>query len=425
MKTARRVLAALGAVIFAAALVGCGEEETALTPVPHTESEAYRMWEEAKEEGYEGGYLDFLSDFDFPEKEEAYPVQRALASAVQITATFSRLSGRTSVTTASGGAGIVWSADRESGDLYIVTNYHVIYDADSLGRETVAHVSDDIAVSLYGGSSSERLSARFVGGSKDYDVALLLAEGDKTCADGGRTNAEIVAESAAEPASFADSDELLAGERVFAVGNPDGQGLAVTEGIVSVEAESVTLSELGGNGTVTMLEIRTDAAVNHGNSGGGLFDAEGNLVGLVNARSEKTGVEAFGYAIPSNLVAAAVENIFATGTGYVSRATLGITVFTSASVAVKENGVLRIHETVEVDSVEADGAADGILLKGDVILSLSLGGEEREIRRRHMLTEALLDVRLGDTVVLRIRRGDEELEAEIVFDSQDFFAQFD
>ncbi len=424
----RRFLAAIALVLTAALLItGCStgtrqnltadllqREETVVT------SEAYRMYEEAQEAGYTGSYLEFLSDYDFPVKQNAGAVQKALRSVVRITATFTRAyTGGKTAEVASGGAGVIWAVNKSTGDMTVVTNYHVIYDAQSLGNESKRHVSDKISLYLYGAGSSGAIAATFAGGSMDYDVALLKVKGEDRVSGSTLSNKEIVARSAVEQVEVGDSEHLLMGERVFAVGNPNAEGIAATEGIVSMEAEYITMESLDGTGEVSMLEIRTDAAVNHGNSGGGLFDETGAFVGLVNARSEETGVEAFGYAIPSTLVAAVFDNANANG-GIVSRATLGVTVSTADSYNVAEGDALRIRESVQVQEVETRAAASGKLQKNDIIVAVTRNGERTEITRQYMLTIALLKVRPNESIVVIVERGGSEEEVPITFSSSNF-----
>ena len=118
--------------------------------------------------------------------------------------------------------------------------------------------------------------------------------------------------------------------------------------------------------------MRVDTAVNSGNSGGGMFDGKGNLIGIVNAKIVDDGVENIGYAIPSNVAIAIAENIIhychGTDVERVQRALLGITVNATDSKAVYdgETGCVTISETVSVYEVGEGTLAHGVLQKGDV-----------------------------------------------------------
>ena len=157
--------------------------------------------------------------------------------------------------------------------------------------------------------------------------------------------------------------------------------------------------------------MRTDTAVNSGNSGGGLYDNEGNLIGIVSAKIVDDGVENIGYAIPSNVVVSIAENIIdychGTDEERVQRSLLGITVSTSDSKAIynSETGSFTIEETVSVYEVTEGSLADGILQAEDVLVSATLNGEVTEITRQYHIIDMMLDVRVGDVVTLKVLRG--------------------
>ncbi|MBR5313525.1 MAG: trypsin-like peptidase domain-containing protein [Clostridia bacterium] len=166
--------------------------------------------------------------------------------------------------TGGAGSGVIISDDG-----YIITNNHVICD------DSGTNVADNITVRLTNG---EEYKATAVGADADSDIAVLKIE--------------------AQGLTFAvagNSDNLAVGEEVVVVGNPLGElGGTVTNGIVSA-----TEREMDVNG-VTMHLIQSNAAVNPGNSGGGMFNMKGELIGIVNAKSSGTGIEGLGFAIPIN-----------------------------------------------------------------------------------------------------------------------------
>ena len=193
----------------------------------------------------------------------------------------------------------------------------------------------------------------------------------------------------------------------------------------------------GGDEMVDFRVLRTSAAVNHGNSGGAIFDANGYLIGIVNAKNVDEDVENMGYALPINYVVNTVENILANvgidGKGVVKRAMLGVTVQTVKSTSsIDENGRVGIKEVCVVAEVAKMGsAAYGKLREGDVFKSFRLSskdgeiGETLPITRRHQLGDYLLDVRLGDTVELTVERGGEEIKTYVVFDQNNYFYIYD
>ena len=387
-----------------------------------------RLYEEALADGYEGTFVDFLKEIGYTGQDSTAGVNSALTSVVGIECGFTEYtttSGwrptQTTQQVYSAGAGVIYSLDQTEGDAYIVTNYHVVYNSDSVGSEAVAHVSDDISVYLYGYNTY--IDATYVGGAMDYDIAVLKVE-----------DSDVLKESDATAATLADSDSVTVGENVFAIGNPEGEGISVSSGVVSVDAEYIDILAADDSTTLSLLEIRTDAAVNHGNSGGGLFNARGELVGIVNARSEADGVEAFGYAIPSNLAIAVAQNVIDNADAKGAyRASLGVTVQVASSESLYDETTCKtyIEEKVTVQSITAGSAAAEMGLEaGDTFLSAKITSsdgttvQEKAITRMHMVTTMMFNVRLGDTVTFTVSRGGETTDLSYTFSDQADFTLF-
>lgn len=301
----------------------------------------------------------------------------------------------------SAGSGVIYQMDKTAGDAFIITNYHVVYDASS---NTENCISDDISVYLYGSEIEEKaIEATYVGGSLYYDIAVLQID-----------NSDIIKASDACEVDVANSDGIVVGDTAIAIGNAQGYGISTSFGIVSVDSEYITMTAADGSTTVSFRVMRTDTAVNSGNSGGGLYNDEGNLIGIVNAKIVDDGVENIGYAIPSNVAVSIAENIidycYGKSEERVQRALLGITVSTSDSKAVyhSETGSFTIEETVSVYEVTEGSLADGILQAEDVLVSATLNGETTEITRQYHIIDMMLDMRAGDVVTLKILRGEEK-----------------
>lgn len=306
----------------------------------------------------------------------------------------------------SAGSGVIYQMDKTAGDAFIITNYHVVFDASS---NTENGISDDISVYLYGSEIEEKaIEATYVGGSLYYDIAVLQID-----------NSDILKASDACEVDVADSDEIVVGDTAIAIGNAKGYGISTSFGIVSVDSEYITMTAADGSTTVSFRVMRTDTAVNSGNSGGGLYDDEGNLIGIVNAKIVDDGVENIGYAIPSNVAVSIAENIidycYGKSEERVQRALLGITVSTSDSKAVynSETGSFTIEETVCVYEVSSGSLADGILQAEDILVSATVNGNTTEITRQYHIIDMMLDVRAGDVVTLKILRGEEEMTVSI------------
>ena len=314
--------------------------------------------------------------------------------------------GTTTKDYSSAGSGVIYQMDKAAGDAFIITNYHVVYDASS---NTENGISNDISVYLYGAEIEERaMKATYVGGSLYYDIAVLRVE-----------DSEILSASSACAVSVADSDKIAVGESAIAIGNAQGLGISSTSGVVSVDSERITMTAADGKTSVSFRVMRVDTAINSGNSGGGLYDGEGNLIGIVNAKIVYDGVENIGYAIPSNVAVSVAENIidycYGTEIERVQRAVVGITVTATDSKAVfdMETGRMTILETVSVYEIADGSLADGVLQAGDLLVSVSVGDNTTSVTRQYHIIDMMLDVRVGDVVTLNILRADEEKSVSI------------
>ncbi len=272
--------------------------------------------------------------------------------------------------TEGGGSGVIFSEDG-----YIITNNHVVSGANNL------------KVTL--GDGSEYL-ARLIGTDAKSDLALIKIDANGLV-----------------PAEFADSGQIQVGELAVAIGNPLGQlGGTVTDGIVSATARDITIS--GENMTL----IQTSAAVNPGNSGGGLFDSNGRLIGVVNAKLSGSEVEGLAFAIPSNTVINIINEIMANG--YVSgRTELGLYVVEVAGQA--SSSAYGLPEGVYVAYDE-----NSIGLKsGDKIVSL----DGNSIARLNDIDALLNSSSPGDSMGLVVERNGQQMSGELTLAEQSQDAQ--
>ena len=342
-----------------------------------------------------------------------YAIAKTLMSTVSVVANFTvRTSGgiwggSSTSTATSGGAGVIIKLDKERGDAIIVTNYHVVYEVDST---TSNNISSDIGIYLYGsetylsGSEAMKIPATFVGGSMNYDIAVLYVE-----------NSSILRESDAQTVSIADSNDIRVGQTVFTVGNQKGEGISVTRGIISMESQTITMTAVDEVSTVTQRVIRVDAAINAGSSGGGLFNDSGELIGIVNAKNIETNVDNIGYAIPSNIAKAIAESIIDYCTESSNekpvRALIGITVEATASKATynMSTGFVDITEDVAVAAINSGSPASGKLKAGDVVKTMTIGDKTIEVTRTYHIVDFMLTARVGDTVTLKVLRNGSEM----------------
>lgn len=350
------------------------------------------IYSEALNNGFVGSYMDFLHEFLSYEEavDNTAAISKAMTSAVVVYCEFDRIAQRSF---AQAGAGVIYKLNKEAGSAYIITNYHVVY---SLDANTSNKVSDKITVTAYGNYAIN--SVTYVGGSAEYDIAVLKAENPYFATD------------FPQAVTVADSNDVTVGQTAIAIGNPEGGGLSATQGIISVDSEEIVLSGIENASSYTQMRVmRIDAAVNSGNSGGGLFDSAGDLIGIVNAKASDTEIENMAYAIPSSTATAVADNIIKNTV--FKKGTVGITLEIKDSRAyLDENGRIRIAETVAIGSVS--GAARGKLQSGDVILSINLGKEIKVTRTFHVM-DAMLDSAPGDVVKFVVLRNGEEVEVEV------------
>lgn len=261
------------------------------------------------------------------------------------------------------GSGVIISTDG-----YIVTNNHVVEEADEL----MVKLNDN-----------REFKARIIGMDKNTDLALIKIEGEDLPA-----------------ISIGNSDNLKVGEWVLAIGNPFSLTSTVTAGIVSAKART-----LGASAEGIESFIQTDAAINPGNSGGALVNARGELVGINAMIYSQTGSYAgYGFAIPTSIMNKVVDDLKKYGT--VQRALLGISgqdvsIYIDAQKAKGNDVDLGTVTGVYVAEVSADGAAAAADLKaGDVILSI----DGKTIDKFGELQEALVNHRPGDKVTVTYMR---------------------
>lgn len=257
------------------------------------------------------------------------------------------------------GSGVIISQDG-----YILTNNHVINGANS------------VKVRLRDGTEYD---ATIIGSDSDNDIALLK-----------------VSATGLSPATFGDSNSLAVGDYVVAIGNPLGElGGTVTDGIISALARKVTIED------TQMTLLQTNAQVNPGNSGGGLFNANGELVGIVNAKQSATEVEGIAFAIPINNVLDILSDL--KEYGYVTgKVDLGIdfTDITSDETAfyygVNQTGCY----VLSVDS--GSNAEKAGVTRGDLVTKVN----DTDVSSSSDITAALEKAEVGDTVTFTVsRRG--------------------
>lgn len=256
-----------------------------------------------------------------------------------------------------------------SQDGLIVTNHHVIDGAT------------DVSIKLEDGTQYD---AKIIGSDPLTDIALLDIEGDDF-----------------PTVSFGSSDALRVGEEVIAVGSPFGLGGTVTSGIISAKSRNINSGPFDDF-------LQTDAAINRGNSGGPLFNMEGEVVGVNTAIfSPDGGSVGIGFSVPSDLVTDIVTDL--QDDGEIERSWLGVQIKPVSEDVAHVLG-LTIGEGVMIEAVVAGSPAETAgLEQGDVILSFA-GQEVSELRD---LTRSVAREAAGSTSKIQVFRGGEELTLDV------------
>ena len=341
---------------------------------------------------------------------------KALLSAVKVVCTFKVTTTvgwkPTTKEATSNGSGVIYQLDKESGDAYIITNYHVVHYEDS---DTADGISEDIVLYLYGmDAEGYEIPATYVGGSQNYDIAVLKVDGSS-----------VLKGSNAVAATFADSSEVSVLDTAIAIGNAEALGISATVGYVNVDSEYITMQN--DDGTISEIRVmRIDTAVNSGNSGGGLFSDKGEVIGIVNAKlvsSYDSSIENISYAIPSNVAKYVADNIIyycdsengIEGAKSVYRCILGYTVGAARHYTEydEESGKVHKRQTVSIVEIKRSGLAYGNLKVGDVIESVLIDGVTYEVSRLYHAVDCMLNARVGHTVTFNIVRDGESIAVEI------------
>ena len=276
-------------------------------------------------------------------------------------------------TSAAAGSGFILTEDG-----YILTNYHVVENSNS------------ITVAMYNGDTYD---ATLIGYDESNDVAVLKVDAEGL-----------------SPVVLGDSDNLNVGDSVVAIGNPLGElTFSLTAGLVSAKDREVTLSN-----SLTMDLIQTDCAINSGNSGGALFNLYGEVIGITNAKyssssSSSASIDNIGFAIPINHVLSIVKSIIEKG--YISKPYVGV----SVSDVNQQTQLYGIPAGAAVQAVSDDSpAAEAGLQAGDVITRVN----GTEITGSSDLVSLVSEAAIGDTLTMTVYRQGSTMELTVTVGEQ-------
>ena len=381
------------------------------------------------ETGESISYAEFLENYlSFESDDNSAAIGLSLLSSVKVYSEFieaTRLGFQTFASTAVyTGGGVIYAMDEE--DTYILTNYHVVYNenaaagnanenGDNIARRVVCYLygsesepvrtnerdEDGYTVIDYGGYA---VACDYAGGSAVSDIAVLRADTADVLAVNGQAQAAAVAEG------------YSVGDTAYTIGNPDGEGISVTQGIVSIADDYISLNI---DGTARQYRsIRIDTPLYSGNSGGGLFNTAGELIGIANAGNKQE--ENINYAVPLPIVTGTADNIiyyYEDG----NAATNGVYKidFADEDAILSQNsryvydassGTGEIVEDVVLGAGAVAGVSEELGLQtGDILRALVVGrgGEtvEYEVGRTYDVSDILFVLRPGDSLSVRYDRG--------------------
>jgi len=354
--------------------------------------DTYELYETAKTKGEIPSenytYLDFLKDYFSTTSD--YTSATANKNLMSVVSVYSYTSS-TALSSSNAGSGVIYSLD-DHGNAYIITNYHVAYQNSS-------NMYPFYKLYLY--SQDNPIPAKFVGASRKYDLAVLKVESN-----------ELLLSSNAQAVTMRDYDPLLS-ENIYAIGDTSKSGITLTKGNISVESETIKMT-IGGV-SAYYREVRHDAYIFHGNSGGGLFDTNGYLIGITNGGVENTLIN---YAIPISNVKPLVENIIENyekdgstkATIYLTGIENNMIAESTLTIYDSDTGRVVTKEVVCIDAIEQGSLfeLDGKLQVRDKIISITYNGTLYENIKTYTLKTLLLSSRAGDVITISAERRNED-----------------
>ena len=296
--------------------------------------------------------------------------QKAAPSVVEIlaegtTTTYGFFGG--TYTSQSAGSGVIFSSDGN-----IITNHHVVEDGESF------------RITTFDGTEYD---AQLIGSDAKSDIAVLKVDADNLT-----------------PAVLGDSSQVQVGDTAIVIGNPLGTlGGTITDGIISATSRTITINDQA------MELLQTNAQINSGNSGGGLFDGNGNLIGIVNAKdsgttSSGTTIEGLGFAIPINTAYDIAQQLIENGE-VTNRATIGVYLQELTQPSGKYAAGLYITEVIKGSGAESAG-----LMAYDRIVKAN----GKSISNYEDLSTALLGKNVGDPFEMTVERNGEQIDVTVI-----------
>lgn len=375
---------------------------------------SYKMWEDAFLNGDTTlSYTEWLAEnFDIIFDAEKYAINKNLLSVVEVKSFANDSDLEKNINSKSAGSAVIYKVDT-NGDVYLVTNYHVTY---CYGY--VKSVYPLYRLQFFNQSSGNYMKATFVGGSATYDIAILKIDATDVA------SIEFFKLVNAKPVTVATND-AVAGTSVFAIGNSNGNGINISKGVVDIESENVQITV--ANVTENHRLLRHDAYITNGNSGGGLFDENGDLVGITNGGKKSD--DTVKYAIPVTLVEKIAEQLIESykddALNYnLKKCDLGLTLSIIATIPMfnETTELVEIVDIIEISKISNTSPFAGKLEEGDYLISATLAGQKIELTREYNLDELMLQARENDSLILEVERSGEteSVFVEIALDGELF-----
>ena len=285
--------------------------------------------------------------------------------------TYTNFFGQISAASVSGTGFII------SDDGYIITNNHVIENARQGGY--------DVSVLTYDGTE---YTAEIVGYDEANDIAVLKIDAT------GLT-----------PVTMGSADDIVVGNAVYPVGNPLGElNFTMTSGIISATDRTITTD----TDSVPINMFQIDAAVNAGNSGGPVYDSDGEVIGVVTAKTSATGVEGLGFAIPIEDASHIADQLIEYGY-VVDRATMGVSAYTVPESVADRYGMVPGAYVTNV--VENSPAAEAGIQERDIITAV----DDKTVAGSTELTAIVRGYSVGDTAQITLWRNGETMTVPVTF----------
>ena len=371
------------------------------------------------------GFKAFLADYLVVEADNSSITESVNKAAMSAVAIYSHVTTApayfgASTSELSCGAGVIYQMEDKYS--YIITNYHVVYSKNSI---TSNHIAGEIIAYQYGADieikevsdvwqlSGNKVECEYIGGSMNYDIALLRVATNDLKSVNPQARAVDVA------------DGYTLGETAIAVGNPEGWGISVTKGIISVLSEDLEMKGVDGINDCLFRVMRIDAAINGGNSGGGLFNADGELIGIVNSKSTNTEdgdvIEGMAYALPYDNVVKVADNIIdnfndndeATFGVHKFMFGIGYDVVNGRAEYNPVDGSIVLKNDLKITSLTSALASKHFEI-GDIIVGLSINGESHVINQAHQFKDWTLTIRAGDDLLVSVIRDGQTQPVEIL-----------